>query len=69
MIQIQNVTVSFQLKEKELEEVLKENNVLKLSLSKWEIEQSMLNTSLDKIEKDLEKVTLEAAKYKSFLSL
>jgi hypothetical protein len=28
----------------------------------------MLNTSLDKFEKEIEKVTLEAAKYKSFLS-
>jgi hypothetical protein len=28
----------------------------------------MLNSSLDKFEKDLEKITLEAAKYKSFLS-
>lgn len=42
---------------------------MKKLLSKKDIEQSMLNSSLDKFEKDLEKVSIEAAKYKSFLSL
>lgn len=41
---------------------------MKVQMTKKEAEHSMLNSSLDKFEKDLEKVTLEAAKYKSFLS-